>query len=98
MAALLRKWAPLIAMVVIMTTYLHRQFEMVFKCPSCHLFVDSADGLKNYFTGAYFVKHDGFGVWSEGMNYPYGEHVVYTDNQPIISMILKAVDMIAMEI
>jgi len=92
MAAFLRKWAPLIAMVVVMTTYLHVQFEMIFKCPSCHLFVDSADGLKNYFTGAYFVKHDDFGIWSQGMNYPYGEHVVYTDNQPVVSMILKAVN------
>jgi hypothetical protein len=90
MAAFLRKWAPLLAMVTLMTIYLHEQFEMIFECPSCHLFVDSADGLKNYFTAAYYVKHDDFGVWSEGMNYPYGEHVVYTDNQPIVSAILKA--------
>ena len=94
MPALLRKWGPLTAMVAAMTTYLSVQFEKIFKCPACHLFVDSADGLKNYFTVAYYVKHDSPGIWSEGMNYPYGEHVVYTDNQPIVSTLFKLIDLV----
>ena len=98
MATFLRKWAPLLLLVIGLTIYLHAQFKMIFECPSCHLFVDSADGLKNYFTCAYFVKHDDFGIWSEGMNYPYGEHVVYTDNQPVVSTIMKAIgEIIPME-
>ena len=88
----LRKYLPLAALIVGMSFYLHTQFEEVVKCPSCHLFVQSGDGLKNYFTPAYFVKHDPAGLWFNGMNYPYGEHIVYTDNQPIISLLMKAAD------
>ena len=90
----IRKWLPLFFLVVGMTFYLQMRFDAIFKCPSCFLFVDSADGLKNYFTSAYYVKHDKLGIWSQGMNYPYGEHVVYTDNQPIVSAIFKALDSI----
>ena len=88
----IRKWIPLAVMLIGMTVYLQQQFDYLFECPSCHLFVDSSDGLKNYWTAAYYVKHDDTGIWSKGMNYPYGEHVVYTDNQPIVSAILKAID------
>ncbi len=87
----LRKYIPITALILGMSFYLHSQFKEVFQCPSCYLFVDSADGLKNYFTPAYFVKHDPAGLWFNGMNYPYGEHIVYTDNQPIISLIMQAV-------
>ncbi len=90
MFSALRKYLPIAALVVGMSFYLYTQFEEIVNCPSCYLFVDSADGLKNYFTPAYFVKHDPAGLWFNGMNYPYGEHIVYTDNQPIISLLMKA--------
>jgi hypothetical protein len=48
------------------------------------------DGYKNMYTAAYYIKHDN-GTHFTGMNYPYGEHVVFTDNQPIVSWILKGV-------
>jgi len=91
MFARLRKYIPIAALIVGMSLYLHSQFKEVIECPSCYLFVDSADGLKNYFTPAYFVKHEPAGLWFNGMNYPYGEHIVYTDNQPIVSLLMKAV-------
>jgi hypothetical protein len=90
MFAGLRKYIPIATLIAGMSFYLLSQFNEVIKCPSCHVFVDSGDGLKNYFTPAYFVKHDPAGLWSNGMNYPYGEHIVYTDNQPIISLLMKA--------
>jgi hypothetical protein len=43
------------------------------------------DGSKNTFTYLYECMH-GNGVWFAGMNYPYGEHIVYTDGQPLISV------------
>ena len=91
MFARLRKYIPIAVLIVGMSLYLHSQFKELIECPSCHLFVDSADGLKNYFTPAYFVKHDPAGLWFNGMNYPYGEHIVYTDNQPIVSLLMKTV-------
>ncbi len=51
------------------------------------------DGYKNYFTVAYYLKHD-FGAHFTGMNYPYGENVIFCDNQPIISWILKPVSLV----
>ena len=49
------------------------------------------DGAKNYYTVAYHIQHDSTLWWFEGMNYREGEHVIYTDNQPLISNLLKAV-------
>ncbi len=49
------------------------------------------DGSKNNFT---YLYHSMFGseshrsYWFEGMNYPYGEHIVYTDGIPLLSVIL----------
>ena len=59
--------------------------------PNTYLFGSGGDGIKNYFTPAYYLKHDTGWTFS-GMNYPYEEHVVFTDNQPVISAILNFVD------
>jgi hypothetical protein len=46
-----------------------------------------ADCGKNYFTFLYHSVY-GKGVWFEGMNYPYGEHIIYADGQPMLSCFL----------
>ncbi|MDQ3016384.1 MAG: hypothetical protein M3R25_06680 [Bacteroidota bacterium] len=66
-------------------------FTNIFKCPSCYLYEDSGDGLKNYYTLAYYVQHDK-GWHFSGMNYPYGENIIYTDNQPILAITLSWID------
>lgn len=48
------------------------------------------DGYKNYYTLAYYLKNDS-GAHFSGMNYPYGENVIYTDNQPLIAWLLKPI-------
>jgi hypothetical protein len=50
---------------------------------------DDKDGLKNCYTFLYHVKHDSSLSRFEGMNYPYGEQVVFTDNQPTYSNLVK---------
>ncbi len=45
------------------------------------------DGGKNTFTYLYHILH-GKGVWFTGMNYPYGEHITFTDGQPLLSVTL----------
>jgi hypothetical protein len=47
------------------------------------------DALKNYYTLLYHVKWDSSYWHFEGMNYPYGEHVLFTDNQPVLANTLK---------
>ena len=84
---------PLLALVIATLAYLYIRFESLIKCPSCYLFSDGGDGLKNYFTSAGYVHLDK-GLWFHGMNYPYGEHPVYTDNQPAWSLMMKLVNLV----
>ena len=79
---------PPATLIVVLGGLLSMEFGKIISCPSCYLIVNSGDGLKNYYTPSYFVKYDE-GLWFSGMNYPYGEHIVYTDNQPIISSSIK---------
>ncbi|MCA0238837.1 MAG: hypothetical protein LCH81_20860 [Bacteroidetes bacterium] len=57
--------------------------------PNAWLLRDSTDSYKNYMTSAWHVKYDAGYVHYSGMDYPYGEHVLFTDNQPIISGVLR---------
>lgn len=52
------------------------------------LFGPSGDGLKNYFSVAYQVIH-GEGFWFNGMLYPYGDHLIFADGQPLLTKILQ---------
>jgi len=47
------------------------------------------DSIKNYYTFVYHAAADKTALHFEGMNYPLGEHVVYTDCQPLISTLLQ---------
>src|SRR5690606_4976388 len=49
------------------------------------------DAAKNYYTLLYHVLY-GDGVWFTGMNYPYGEHIVFTDAQPLLAMLFAYIN------
>lgn len=66
-------------------------FGKVMLSPNSFLLTKHGDGLKNYYTTAYYIKYNK-GLSSSAMNYPFGEHVIYTDNQPVISYLLSAID------
>lgn len=51
--------------------------------PNDTILFDTPDGFKNYMTAAWHVAHDSSYVHYGGMDYPFGEHVLFTDNQPI---------------
>lgn len=46
------------------------------------------DGGKNYYTYLQHALH-GHGWWFTGMNYPYGEHIMFVDGQPALSITLS---------
>ncbi len=46
------------------------------------------DAAKNMLAYLYQVIY-GKGYWFTGMNYPYGEHIVYMDGQPLLSVTLS---------
>lgn len=59
--------------------------------PNDYLFSAGGDAIKNYFTPAWYVRYDE-GMHFTGMLYPYGEHVVFTDNQPALTWMINWVD------
>jgi hypothetical protein len=59
-----------------------------------HYFISPwGDGFKNYYTFAYYVAYD-HGAHFTGMNYPFGEHVIFTDDQPALAFIARYAAMI----
>lgn len=68
-------------------------FSWYWMHPSQYAFSSCGDGTKNLYTAAYYVANDTHGHFT-GMNYPYGESVVFTDNQPIVSYLLSAINRI----
>jgi hypothetical protein len=53
------------------------------------LFQANGDSLKNYYTFLYHIKNDKNLFTFSGMNYPFGENVVYTDCQPLLTIIIR---------
>lgn len=79
------KYLPVGLLILISAGILYYNFHRVFACPECFLFEDAGDGLKNYFTFSWHVLKDK-GTHFSGMNYPYGEHIFFTDNHPALAM------------
>jgi hypothetical protein len=83
----LRHKLPEIVLVVVALFLLKAAFKDVFLRPGSYLFSSGGDGLKNNYTYLYHVLH-GHGTHFKGMMHPYGDHVVYSDGQPLLSIIL----------
>ncbi|GAB4416108.1 MAG: hypothetical protein OHK0039_25280 [Bacteroidia bacterium] len=56
--------------------------------PNGYLLSHAGDGLRAYYSTAYYARHGG-GSWFEGMQYPYGNHVLYVDMNPLLSFGLR---------
>jgi hypothetical protein len=64
-------------------------YHTVILSPNDYIFSASGDGIKNYYTYLFHAKYD-TSFWEfGGMNYPYGENIVYTDAHPLLSWILQ---------
>ncbi len=64
--------------------------EVIFN-PDAYFFNDQGDAVKNYYTYAWHIRHDTSCKDFQGMNYPYGEYILYTDNHPALSDLLRTV-------
>lgn len=78
---------PVIALSLLFLIYYYGPFLLK---PNQFLFCATGDGLKNYYTFAWYVQHNAVSTEFTGMNYPYGEHFLYTDCHPLLAVILKA--------
>ena len=69
----------------------------IYYCYFGHIFLhlnsilssNTLDSLKNYYTYVYHIQTDQDFLHFSGMNFPYGEHIVYTDCQPILTFVLR---------
>ena len=78
---------PLLVFLVA-TAVLFFFYHEVLMAPNDFLFSANGDGIKNYYTYLYHAQYDeGFADFS-GMNYPYFEHIVYTDAHPLLSWLI----------
>lgn len=59
--------------------------------PNNTFFAIGGDGLKEYYVTTYYLKYDTSFSHSSVMNYPYGEHVMFTGNQTSFSFPAKIV-------
>jgi hypothetical protein len=78
--------ALLFSILLVMVGFFYRQPLLE---PNQTFMGGGFDGLKNYYTPWYHAKYDSTYTHFEGMNYPYGEHVVFADAQPLLSNIVK---------
>ncbi len=51
----------------------------------------NGDGAKNNFTFLYHSVYEN-GYWFYGMNYPYGDHIVFTDGIPVLSVFFALIN------
>ncbi|MBI5219706.1 MAG: hypothetical protein HY958_12325 [Bacteroidia bacterium] len=66
----------------------------ILTAPDSFLFNNKGDAIKNYYTYMYHIKNDTSYINFQGMNYPYGEHFMYTDCHPFFTVLLKSLSKI----
>lgn len=79
---------------LVLTVFLSLCFIFLFygkvvKSPNSYLFTAHGDGVKNYYTYNYHIQHDSSYHHFEGMNYPYGELVAFTDGHYALANSVK---------
>lgn len=56
--------------------------------PNDYVFAPNGDGIKNYYAYLFHARYDESFWQFGGMNYPYYEHMVYTDGHPLLSWLI----------
>lgn len=77
--------------IVILISFLATWYTFRFVFPEINhkYFAKDGDGIKDYFCMLYHIKHDTSYLYSNVMNYPYGENIFYTGAQPFLTSVLK---------
>ena len=79
----------LVVVLAVASLFIWAKHGTWLKAPNEVMFSKSSDGFKNYMTSAWHVQQDSSYVHFGGMNYPFGDHVLFTDNQPILCAAIK---------
>jgi hypothetical protein len=91
MNPIFRSVAKLLIVSLVSTLVFVFYYQQVFFSPNEYVFSAEGDGIKNYYTYLWHIKHDTSYVHFSGMNYPYGEVHLFTDGQPVLSNTIKLI-------
>jgi len=83
-----RKNIWMLTAIIVAATATWYVFHPILRNPSHIVHELGGDGIKNYFSYIYHSLY-GNGWWFDGMNYPYGEHIMFVDGQPILTITLS---------
>lgn len=83
------KKASLILLSILAVSFMLFNYgEMLFSANDL-MFTIGRDGMKNYYTYSYHIVNDASYFNFDGMNYPYGDNVFFSDCHPLLANILK---------
>ncbi len=80
---------PFLSLILFSLIFIFSFYGDIILNPDSYFFSNEGDAIKNYFTYAYHIKHDTSYLNFSGMNYPYGEHFMYTDCHPVLANLFK---------
>jgi len=81
-------------LIILIMAFLFGFYGKTILHPNSFMFSSSGDGIKNYYTYAYYIEHNKSFTNFEGMNYPYGENFTYTDCHPVLAFFIRVIHMI----
>ena len=70
--------------VILSAALLYLFFAPIVRNPNQIYFAPGGDGLKAYYGALYHLEYDTDAFRMNGMNYPYGESIFFTDSQPLV--------------
>ena len=83
----MKKRIPFIFLIILSLFIVIIFYGKILFNPNNYLFNTTGDAIKNYYTYYYHIANDTSYINFQGMNYPYGEHYLYTDCHPVFSNI-----------
>lgn len=83
------KWLGFPLVISLSVCFLFFFYGKVLVQPNSYLFSTSGDGIKNYYTYAYHIKHDTSFHHFKGFLYPYGDLQIMTDGHPLLSWVVQ---------
>jgi hypothetical protein len=87
MPARFNRWVPVV-LLLLASGLIYLRFPDYFPPRPDAVIEPYGDGFKAYHAILYHARYDTSLFWYEGMNYPYGEHVVPGASQPAFSTVL----------
>ena len=86
---LIKNYGHFLLLFILTIGFLSFFYGKILIHPNSYIFTSSGDGIKNYYTYAYFIKNNQSSINFEGMNYPYYENFMFSDSHPLLALFLQ---------